>query len=105
MLRHPPLAAPAPLRPAIAAAGAVLARRFAAAYQRAGGSVPDRQSLDWYTSLHALRILTELDGWRHNPAGSDHAYHPWNAVSPAAAAALSRTTSTTIAPPHRITAA
>jgi len=105
MLRHPPLAAPAPLRKVIAAAGAGLARRFAAAYQRAGGSVPDQQSLDWYTSLHALRILTELDGWRHDSAGSDHAHHPWTAVSSVAAVALSRTTGTTIAPPHRTTAA
>jgi hypothetical protein len=34
------------------------ARRFIAAYQSAGGSVPHQQTLVWYTSLHALRILT-----------------------------------------------
>jgi aminoglycoside phosphotransferase (APT) family kinase protein len=105
MLRNPPLAAPAPLRPAIAAAGAVLSRRFAAAYQRAGGSIPDRYSLDWHTSVHALRILVELDGLRHNPARSDHTRHPWNAVSPVAASTLSRTTGITITPPLRITTA
>jgi aminoglycoside phosphotransferase (APT) family kinase protein len=105
MLRNPPLAAPAPLRPAIAGAGGILSRRFAAAYHRAGGSIPNRQSLDWYTSLHALRILIELDSLRHNRARSDHANHPWNAVRPVAAATLSRTTGTTITPPHRITTA
>jgi aminoglycoside phosphotransferase (APT) family kinase protein len=103
MLRHPPLTAPAPLRPLIRAAGAGLARRFIAAYQLAGGSVPHQQTLVWYTSLHALRILTELDGWRHEPARSDHASHPWTLVSPAAVAVLSRTTSIAIAPPHGTT--
>ena len=97
ILRHPPLATPAPLRPAIAAAGAILARRFATAYLRAGGSVPDRRSLDWYTSLHAMRILTELEGWSHDLTGSDRAQHPWNVVRPVAAARLSRTTGVTIA--------
>jgi aminoglycoside phosphotransferase (APT) family kinase protein len=101
MLRHPPLATPTPLRPVVAAAGALLARRFATAYRRAGGTVPERQSLDWYTSLHALRILTELDGLRHDAARSNHAQHPWNALSPIAAAALSRTTGTTITAPER----
>jgi aminoglycoside phosphotransferase (APT) family kinase protein len=97
MLRHPPLAAPRPLRPVIGAAGAGIARRFVAAYRRSGGSVPDQQTLDWYTGLHALRILVELHGWRLDPAGSDHASHPWTAVGPVAAAILSRTTSTTVA--------
>jgi aminoglycoside phosphotransferase (APT) family kinase protein len=106
MLRNPPLAAAAPLRPAIAATGAILSRRFTAAYQRAGGSIPDRQSLDWYTSLHALHILIELDNLRHNSARSDHAHHhPWNAFSPVATATLSRTTGTTITPPQSITTA
>jgi aminoglycoside phosphotransferase (APT) family kinase protein len=98
MLRHPPLAAAPAVRRAIAMAGAILARRFAAAYVRAGGSRPDQRSLDWYTSLHALRILTELESWRHNRTGPDH---PWTAVSSLAAAVLSRTTSITIAPGHR----
>jgi len=96
MLRHPPLAAPAALRPVIVAAGAGLARRFVAAYRRHGGTVPDRQTIDWYTGLHALRILTEFDSWRHDPAGSDHSLHPWTAIAPAAALALSRTTGTAV---------
>jgi aminoglycoside phosphotransferase (APT) family kinase protein len=97
VLRHPPLAAPAPVRPVIAAAGMVLARRFAAAYLRAGGLAPDRRCLDWYRALHALRILTELDGLRDNAAGSRH---PWNAISPVAAAILGRATGTAIQTRH-----
>jgi aminoglycoside phosphotransferase (APT) family kinase protein len=90
-LRHPPLAAPAPLRPVICVAGAALARRFLAAYRRGGGTVPDQRALDWYTSLHALRILIELDGWRHDPDGPGRSFHPWMAMGPVAAQILTRT--------------
>ncbi len=95
MLRHPPLTAPAILRPVIGTAGAAVARRFRSAYQRHGGTMPDQQTLDWYTSLHALRILIELDSWHQTPAGSDSA-HPWYAASPVAVEILSRTTSMTL---------
>ena len=92
MLRHPPLAAPALVRPVIAAAGATLARGFAAAYRRSGGTPSDQRTLDWYTALHALRILIESDGWRHEATGSDHSSHPWTTVGPVAARILTRTT-------------
>ncbi len=95
MLRHPPLTAPAILRPVIGTAGAAVARRFRSAYQRHGGTMPDQQTLDWYTSLHALRILIELDSWHQTPAGSDSA-HPWYAASPVAVEILSRTTGMTL---------
>jgi aminoglycoside phosphotransferase (APT) family kinase protein len=98
MLRHPPLAAPIPLHPIIATVGAAVARRFYRAYRRHGGIVPDQQTREWHTSLHALRILIELHGWRQDPARPDHSPHPWTVIGPAAAAVLSRTTSTTIAP-------
>jgi hypothetical protein len=97
MLRHPPLTAPRWLRPAIAAAAA-LARQFRSAYRRHGGTMPDQQALDWYTSLHALRILIELHDWRHSSARPDHATHPWITAGPVAAAILSQTTRTAIAP-------
>jgi len=90
MLRRPPLAAPAPLRPVIGAAGAALARRFLAAYRHAGGTVPDQRTLDWYTSLHALRILIELDGWQHDPDRPDRSFHPWMAIGPVAVQILTR---------------
>ena len=96
MLRHPPLLAPAALRPVIGAAGAGLARRFVAAYRRHGGTVPDRQTLDWYTGLHALRILTEFQGWQQDPAGPDRSLHPWTTVAPVAALTLGRTTGTAV---------
>jgi aminoglycoside phosphotransferase (APT) family kinase protein len=98
MLRHPPLVAPAPLRPIIRTAGAAIARRFVAAYRRAGGIVPDQQTFDWYSSLHALRILTEFESWRLDSAGTDHSSHPWTALAPVAAHILSRTTRTPVAP-------
>jgi len=91
MLRHPPLVAPALLRPVMAAAGAGLAQRFLGSYRRAGGTVSDQRTLDWYMSLHALRILVEFEGWRRDPAGSDHSFHPWTAMSPVAAQVLART--------------
>ncbi|HEX9526812.1 MAG TPA: phosphotransferase, partial [Streptosporangiaceae bacterium] len=103
MLRHPPLTAPAPLRPAITAAGAVLARQYHKAYRRHGGTIPDQQTLDWYTSLHALRILIELHSWRQDTARPDHAAHPWTSASPVAANILRRTTGTTVAPPLKTT--
>jgi aminoglycoside phosphotransferase (APT) family kinase protein len=95
-LRHPPLAAPAPLRPVIGAAGAALARRFLAAYRSAGGTVPDQPALDWYAGLHALRILIELDSWRHGPGGPGHSFHPWMAMGPVAAQILTRTMDTKV---------
>jgi len=96
ILRHPPLAAPAPLRPVIGTAGVVLARRFLAAYQHAGGSVPARPTFDWYASLHALRALTEVAQWQQDPDGPDHSAHPWMTLRPALVATLSRTTGTPI---------
>jgi len=98
ILRHPPLTATAPLRPVIAAAGAALARRFHHAYRRHGGIIPDRQTFGWYTSLHALRILTELHSWRHDSARSGHASHPWTTLAAVAASVLSRITSIAVAP-------
>jgi aminoglycoside phosphotransferase (APT) family kinase protein len=96
MLRHPPLTAPAPLRPAITAAGTALARQYHAAYKRHGGTIPDQHTLNWHTSLHALRILVELHAQRQNPAGTGHTEHPWIAAGPAAAAALHQTTRITV---------
>jgi aminoglycoside phosphotransferase (APT) family kinase protein len=88
LLRHPPLEATALLRPALAAGGAVAARRFVRSYLRANPRV-DLAHLDWYTALHAARIVTDHAAWaRAGDPRADH--HPWRLVAPAAAAALGR---------------
>lgn len=90
LLRHPPLPTPSVLRPALAAGAAVLARRFAHRYERANPTA-DLTHLDWYTALHAARILLDHATWTHtgDPRAHDH---PWHLVAPAAARTLSRTT-------------
>src|SRR5260370_390179 len=90
----PPLPSPAPVRPVIGLAGAALARRFLAAYRQSGGAAPDPQALDWYTSLHALRILIELRRWQHDAQGPDRSFHPWMVMEPIAAQILTRTMKT-----------
>lgn len=99
LLRHPPLAAPGPLRPVIGAAGRYAARRFQTSYQASGQALPSAARLDWHAALHALRILTEVEGWRHEAVPGQHAGHPWLALGPSAAEALQRTTGTQVSWP------
>jgi aminoglycoside phosphotransferase (APT) family kinase protein len=89
LLRYPPLAAPPALRPIIGAGAAVLARRFVRRYRRANPTA-DLTNLDWYTALHATRVLLDLATWQNNddPRISDH---PWNLIAPGAATELTRT--------------
>jgi aminoglycoside phosphotransferase (APT) family kinase protein len=88
LLGHPPLAAPAALRPAIRGAGALLARRFVAGYRAANPGAP-LDALGWYAGLHATRILVDLALWR--AAGDSRAAaHPWRLVEPGARRALRR---------------
>ena len=88
LLRHPPLAAPAALRPAIGAGAAVLAQRFERSYRRAAPTA-DLGDIDWYAGLHAARILTDLAGWQRD--GDPRAeHHPWRLVAAGAARALER---------------
>lgn len=101
VLRHPPLTAPPPLRPMLAAAGAVLARRFLRAYCQHGGRRPDLATLTWFGSLHALRILTEVDGWRRDAGGPPLAGHPWLALAATAARGLARATGISVRPGPR----
>jgi aminoglycoside phosphotransferase (APT) family kinase protein len=102
VLRHPPLTAPPPLRPMLrpllAAAGAVVARRFLGAYRRHGGRRSDPATLTWFASLHALRILTEVDSWRHDAGTQAHAGHPFLAVASTAARSLTRATGISVQP-------
>jgi aminoglycoside phosphotransferase (APT) family kinase protein len=95
MLRRPPLAAPPPVRALLSAAGTALARRFLAAYRRAGGMRPDSAALRWFSCLHALRIVVEVDSW-HRDGGPGRPDHPWTAMAPWAARQLARTTGNNI---------
>ncbi len=97
ILANPPLVAPVPLRPVIRAAGGAIARRFVSSYRRAGGHTPATETLDWYTSLHALRILTQQAGWGDEALSPAMSSHPWTSLGPIAARALSRTTGVAVA--------
>ncbi len=90
LLRHPPLTTPRALRPALAAGASVLARRFIRHYQRANPTA-DVTHLDWYTALHAARILGDHATWTRT--GDPRARnHPWHLIAPAATLALSHVT-------------
>jgi aminoglycoside phosphotransferase (APT) family kinase protein len=90
LLRYPPLAAPPALRPIIGAGATMLARRFLHSYRRANPGA-DLTNLDWYTTLHATRILVDLATWQ-NTGDPRASAHPWNLVAPGAATELTRTT-------------
>jgi aminoglycoside phosphotransferase (APT) family kinase protein len=87
LLRHPPLEAPASLRPAISAGAAVLARRFVRQYRRTNPGALDQ--LDWYVGLHASRVLLDWTIW-HRAGDRRAATHPWRLVAPGAARAVRR---------------
>lgn len=88
LLRDPPLEAPLALRPVIRAGGRALARRFLHAYRTANPSA-SLDHLDWYTALHATRVLLELAQWTRS--GDDRARtHPWRHVAPGAREAIRR---------------
>jgi aminoglycoside phosphotransferase (APT) family kinase protein len=87
LLRYPPIAAPPALRTVIDAGARALARRFVRRYRHANPAA-DLTGLDWYTGLHALRVLVDLATWQD--AGDARAeHHPWALVAPGAAAELS----------------
>ena len=90
LLRYPPLAAPPALRPVIGAGAAVLARQFVRRYRRANPAA-DLTSLDWYTALHATRVLLDLATWQSSddPRATTH---PWNLIAPGAATELTHIT-------------
>lgn len=94
LLANPPLDAPGPLGAAIGWVGARLARRFVARY-RTIGPQHDLSALDWYGALHGTRILIEAASLeaRHEPDASGH---PFAALIPAAASALSGVTGAAI---------
>jgi aminoglycoside phosphotransferase (APT) family kinase protein len=90
LLRYPPLAAPPALRPIIDAGARVLARRFVRLYRNANPTA-DLTELDWYTGLHATRVLIDLATW-HATGDSRANTHPWTLIAPGAATELTRIT-------------
>lgn len=103
LLRYPPLAAPPALRPVLGAGARALARRFVHRYLHANPTA-DLANVDWYTALHATRVLIELAAWQNT--GDPRADgHPWLLIAPGAATDLTRITgidvrSTAPAPDH-----
>lgn len=99
LLRYPPLAAPPALRPLIGAGARALARRFVGRYLRANPAA-DLTDLDWYTALHATRVLVDLATWQNtdDPRASTH---PWTLVAPGAASELTRITGVEPVSPER----
>jgi aminoglycoside phosphotransferase (APT) family kinase protein len=75
LVGHPPLHAPAMLRPVVAAGGRRLANQFTRAYGAHSGRALDPESLDWHTALHALRYALDLESLRR-AATSPNAHHP-----------------------------
>ena len=59
LLRYPPLEAPAALRPVIGA-GAACSPAGSCAGTTLENPTADLTHLDWYTALHAIRVLIDL---------------------------------------------
>lgn len=83
LLANPPLTAPAPLRPAIGLAGRALAHRFTTTYERHAPQQMQAEHVNWYSQLHALRILTEVGTWHAHDELADHPHHPFLTLAPA----------------------
>jgi aminoglycoside phosphotransferase (APT) family kinase protein len=96
LLRHPPLPAPLPLRPAIAITGRYVARRFEAGYAASGRPLPNQERLEWHTALHSLRVLLESETWRQEGTVEQHTGHPWLSIAPFATRALVGATGVTV---------
>ena len=90
LLAHPPLDAPRPLRPIVNAAARRIANRFLTTYQKHSAHTVESDTLAWYHSLQACRILLDVAGWRANDTADLHRSHPWFAIEPALAPLLSR---------------
>jgi aminoglycoside phosphotransferase (APT) family kinase protein len=90
LLRFPPLAATPALRPIIDPGARALARRFVRRYHYANPTA-DLTDLDWYTGLHAARVLIDLATW-HSTGDPRANTHPWALIAPGAVTELSRIT-------------
>ena len=82
LLGNPPLAASGPLGAVIRRVGGVLAQRFLRRY-RSLSTCEHLGLIEWYSALHGVRILVERASLGPNAAG-----HPFEALAPAAHAAI-----------------
>ena len=92
VLSEPPLRLPGWQRPAVRAAGRLLARRFIGGYQRQAAAGAARGELRWYQGVGCLRALTEVAGWVHEGAAGTREGHPWLVSGPAFARRLTALT-------------
>lgn len=98
LLSHPPLVAPRPLRPVVNLIGKALGRRFLRSYEAAAHTTIDSAQFEWFTSLHALRILTEIATWVAQGELADRSNHPFLALRQPLRAQLATATGINIAP-------
>ena len=96
LLAEPPLTVPRAIAPALRGAGARLASRFAARYQRAAGARIDPRELRWHQGLGCLRALTEVAGWSQDQLAGARAGHPWLRSGPAFARRLTALTGSNV---------
>ena len=82
LLSMAPLDAPTAFQPTIGRAARWVSRRFLQQYEHQTQHHVDQRQLDWHTTLHATRILTELEGWTASQTADLHRGHPWNAIAP-----------------------
>jgi len=81
LLSMAPLEASPALQPVIGRAARWVSQRFLRRYEHHTQRPIDQEQLDWYTTLHATRILTELEGWKASQTAHLHQDHPWNAIA------------------------
>jgi len=88
LLRHPPLAVPAPLAPALSVVGKGLASMFLRSYNRRANVAVTGERLRWFEALHACRMLLELHWLREADPSGVPEHHPWLSIEPHAERAL-----------------
>jgi hypothetical protein len=98
LLSEAPLDVPGWARPAVRAAGRLLAGRFVRRYQRAAGVRTGAGELRYHQAVVCLRALTEVAGWVHQGTAGERSGHPWLVSGPAFARRLSRLTGAPVRP-------
>ena len=92
LLSYPPLQAPPAMTPVLRAAGSRLGRRLIQTYNNVSSAPLNLNLLDWYTSIHILRILTEVATWHAQDEIGQHPGHPFLTISAATRSQLENST-------------